>query len=419
MSSRVLSPVRGIRDGSITAPGGPLSAFRHRDFRVLLLGTMALQIGSWVQTIGMGWLVLQDLGGNATSLGLVALLRGASLVVVSPLAGYLGARFERRLQLSIYQWANAGLAALLAVLITTGHIELWMVFASAIGAGVLEALSQPIRMLLVYDSVQGEDLTNAVALNSLGGNAMRVIGPAIGGTLIGLVGTQGTFQLQALCLVLAGVLTLKLSRSVPDGNGGVGVFRSIGDGLRYTVRDRRMLVIVFMGLVPGILVYPYVSFLPVFARDVLDSGSVGYGMLAAAVGLGSLAGGVFVAATSNRARMGPGMMWSCLLYCLSVGAFAMMGHLWMAVAALAVAGVFHSVYSALNSSLMQLKAEPAYRSQVMSLQTTTWGLTPFAGLLMGRMIDHWGAPPVVVAWMVIAAAITLVTLVLSKEMRRV
>jgi len=403
----------------MVAAGGPFAALRHRDFRVLLFGTMALQIGSWVQTIGMGWLVLQDLGGNATSLGIVALLRGASMVLVSPVGGYLGSRFERRRQLMAYQWTAATIAALLAVLITTGRIELWMVFVTAVAAGMVEALAAPIRMLLVYDSVGDEDLTNAVALNALGGNAMRVIGPAIGGTLIGVVGTQGTFQLQAVFLVLAGLLTALLRPSLPDRTASAGMFRSIGGGLRYVIRDRRMLVIVFMGLLPSIVVYPYVTFLPVFARDVLGSDGLGYGFLAAAVGVGSLVGGIFVAVTSNRARLGPGMMWSCLLYCLSVGVFSLMGQLWLAVGVLAVAGVFHSVYSALNSSLMQLKAEPEFRGQVMSLQTMMWGLTPFTALIMGRMIDHWGAPPVVFWWMALASGITLLTLVASKEMRRV
>jgi len=380
---------------------------------------MALQIGSWVQTIGMGWLVLQDLNGNATSLGLVALLRGASMVLVSPVGGYLGERFERRRQLMLYQWAAAGIAALLAVLIMTNTIELWMVYLVAIGAGAMEALAAPIRMLLVYDSVGDGDLTNAVALNALGGNAMRVIGPAIGGTLIGVVGTQGTFQLQAACLVVAGVLTALLRPSLPKGGGGAGMFASIAGGLRYVVRDRRMLVIVFMGLVPSVVVYPYVTFLPVFARDVLHSDGQGYGFLAAAVGIGSLAGGLFIAATANRTRMGPSMMWSCLLYCLSVAAFTMMRNLWLAVGTLAVAGVFHSVYAALNSSLMQLKAEDEYRGQVMSLQTMMWGLTPFTALLMGRMIDHWAAPSVVFGWMMVASALTAATLVGSKEVRRV
>jgi len=380
---------------------------------------MALQVGSWVQTIGMGWLVLQDLNGSATDLGLVALLRGASLVLISPVGGYLGERFERRRQLMLYQWATAGIAALLALLIMTDVITLWMVYVIAVAAGAMEALIQPIRMLLVYDSVGDADLTNAVALNALGGNAMRVIGPAIGGTLIGVVGTQGTFQLQAACLVVAGVLTSLLRPSTPREGEGAGMFASIAGGLRYVVRDRRMLVIVFMALLPSVLVYPYVTFLPVFARDVLNSDGLGYGILAAGVGIGSLVGGVFVAATSNRARLGPGMMWSCLLYCVSVAAFTQMWNLWLAVGTLVVAGVFHSVYAALNSSLMQLKAEAEYRSQVMSLQTMMWGLTPFTALLMGRMIDHWGAPSVVLGWMAVASALTAATLVGSKEMRRV
>ncbi|MCC7365083.1 MAG: MFS transporter [Dehalococcoidia bacterium] len=403
----------------LTAPGRPLAAFRHRDFRVLLLSTLALQVGSWVQTIGMGWLVLHDLDGNATSLGVVALLRGASLLLLSPVGGFLSGRFERRRQLVVYTSASASIAALLAVLITFGAIELWMVYVTAILAGAVEALAGPIRMLLVYDSVGGEDLTNAVALNSLGGNAMRVIGPAIGATLISLVGTEGAFQMQAACLVLAAILTWRLRPSPPEAQEATGMWRAIAAGLAYVVRDRRMAVIVFMALIPSIVVYPYVTFLPVFARDVLDSDQTGYGMLAAAVGLGSLAGGAVVAVTSNRARLGPGMMWSCLFYCAAVLLFAFMRELWLAVGVLAVAGVFHSVYAALNSSLMQLKADPEFRGQVMSLQSMTWGTTPFAALLMGRMIDHWGAPHVVAAWMTVALLMTLVTLVLSREMRRV
>ncbi len=86
---------------------------------------------------------------------------------------------------------------------------------------------------------------------------------------------------------------------------------------------------------------------------------------------------------------------------------------------LAVAGIFHSVYSAFNASLMQMKAAPEYRSRVVSLQTMTWGMTPFAGLLMGRMIDAWSAPPVVGGWMLVAAALTLVITLASREMRRI
>lgn len=380
---------------------------------------MALQIGSWVQTIGLGWLVLHDLGGSATDLGLVALLRGASLLVVSPVGGYLAGRLERRRQLVGYTFCAALIATSLAVLTTTGAIEIWMVYCTAAAAGVVDALAGPIRILLVYDSVNGEDLTNAVALNALGGNAMRVIGPAIGGALIGTVGTQGAFQLQAACLVLSAVLTWMLRPSQPDAVAGPGILRSLGQGLRYVARDRRMTVIVFMALLPSVLVYPYVTFLPVFARDVIHTNEAGYGYLATGVGIGSLVGGAVVATTSGRGRMGPGMMWACLGYCLSVGLFTLTRHLFLAVAILSLAGVFHSVYSALNASLMQLKADPEFRGRVMALQTMTWGTTPFAALLMGKMIDHWGAPHVVLAWMVLAALLTLATAVASREMRRI
>lgn len=381
---------------------------------------MALQIGSWVQTIGMGWLVLHDLGGSATSLGIVALVRGASLVLLSPVGGYLADRVERRRQLVIYTTTSAAIAASLAALIMTDAITLWMVYLAAMAAGLVEALAGPIRMSLVYHSVPGEDLTNAVALNALGGNAMRVIGPAIGGALIGTVGTQGAFQLQAVCLGVSVVLTWLLVPSRADhAEDRPGMFQSIAGGIKYIVRDRLMLVIVLMAFLPSIVVYPYVTFLPVFARDVLHSDQSAYGYLAAAVGVGSLIGGAFVAVFAGRGKTGQFMVWTCLVYSASIGAFALSRSLLLSVAILAVAGVFHSIYSALNSSLMQLKADEAYRGQVMSLQTMMWGTTPFAALVMGRMIDDWGAPHVVGAWMAAAVVLTLAVGLLSNELRKV
>jgi predicted MFS family arabinose efflux permease len=294
------------------------------------------------------------------------------------------------------------------------------VYFFAAAAGIVEALAGPIRSLLVFDTAGPDEMTNAVALNALGGNAMRVIGPAIGGALIALIGTQGTFVVQALCLIAAVLLTAQLRVSPPDrADHTEGVFGSVASGLKYVIRDRRMALIVTMAILPSVLVYPYVTFLPVFATDVLNSDEKAYGYLAAAVGLGSLLGGGIVAASTNSKHHGLWMMWACFLYCASIAAFSLTRSLWLAVAVLAVAGIFHSVYSAFNAALMQMKAEPAYRSRVVSLQTMTWGMTPFAGLLMGRMIDSWGAPNVVGSWMLVAAVLTLAITFSSRELRQI
>ncbi|MBK6661299.1 MAG: hypothetical protein IPG47_00575 [Thermoflexaceae bacterium] len=117
----------------------------------------------------------------------------------------------------------------------------------------------------------------------------------------------------------------------------------------------------------------------------------------------------------------PGSSWCghALAYSAAIGAFALSQNLLLSIGILAIAGVFHSIYSALNSSLMQLKADEAYRGQVMSLQTMMWGTTPFAALMMGRMIDNWGAQHVVGAWMAVAVVITLVVALFSNELRKV
>ena len=407
------------RTGGFIRKGGPLASLRHRDFRFLIVSTMLLQVGSWVQTIGQGWLVRHDLNGSATALATVALLRGGSLLLVSPVGGWVAGHFERRKQLMLYTGASAALAAFLAFLVATHVITLWMVYVLAAAAGVVEALAGPIRNLLVFDTVEAEDLTNAVAINALGGNVMRVIGPAIGGVLIATVGTQGTFMLQAICLAFAVGVTWFLHESHPDDSGRMGMLQSIGGGLAYTFRERKMLIIVGMAILPSVLVYPYVTFLPVFSTEVLHKGAGTYGAMAASVGLGSLLGGAVVAATSSRGGKGKAMMWACFIYCLFVAIFSQMTTPFLALLALTGAGVFHSVYAALNASLMQLEAAPEYRSRVVSLQTMTWGMTPFAALLMGRMIDHWSFPPIVLIWMLVAAGITLLLTFTSREIRRI
>jgi predicted MFS family arabinose efflux permease len=196
------------------------------------------------------------------------------------------------------------------------------------------------------------------------------------------------------------------------------MWRSIGAGATYVWRDRPLLVVVAMAVLPSFLVYPYVTFLPVFARDVFGSDENGYGYLAAAVGLGSLAGGAVVVLQSRTASMVPLMMWGCILYCLSIVAFTLVRDLWFGVAILCTAGFFHSIYSAFNSTIMQLLPSPDFRGRVMSLQTMTWGVTPFSAVIMGRMVDAWGAPNVVGVWVFVGAAVALIITLATRGLYR-
>jgi MFS family permease len=197
------------------------------------------------------------------------------------------------------------------------------------------------------------------------------------------------------------------------------VFKSIGAGMAYTWRDGRMRTIVAMNFLPSALVYPYMTFMPVFAKEVMGSDQQGYGFLAAAAGVGSLLGGGLVAWQGTRDRMGQRMCWTFLGYSGAICAFTLTEHLWLGVAILAAGGIFHSTYAALNASLLQLKADDRFRTQVMALQTMSWGVSPFAGLLMGRMVDQWGAPHVVLGWALTATLTGLAIALFSREMRRV
>jgi MFS family permease len=394
------------------------SPLRHRDFRVLIAGTVASQLGNWVQTIALGWLVLHDLNGSATALGLVALVRGTALLTLSPVSGYLAGRFERRRLLMIYSTGSALVAALMATLIGGGWITLPLVYVLSGTGGTLEALSTPIRSLLVYDTVKGEDVANAVAINGVGANAMRVIGPATAGVLIGFIGTDGAFQVQAGALFVAVVFTWALRPSAPEHRDTANFFRSVAGGFRYVARDRTVRPIVALAVVPSALIFPYVSFLPVFARDVLGSDQQGYGLLASSVGLGSVIGGVLIALQDSTEGMGRRILTGVVLYISGIFLFTLMRDLWLAMAALVVVGFFLTTFSATHQALLQTVPVPEFRSRVIALQSMFQGLTPFSALFMGLMIDRWGAPRVVEGYLVLAALAVLAIAVGSRELRR-
>jgi len=187
-------------------------------------------------------------------------------------------------------------ATLLATLIITDVIHIWMLYPLALVEGFGDAVNQPARQVMIYDVVGAEDLPNAVAVNSLGSNTMRIVGPALAGGLIGVAGIQSALILQATAYAASVFATSRIrTRGTPAKKFGGSVLRSMGDGLNYARSNRDVMLLVVMAGVPSVLVYPYVQFIPVFASDVLHVGSVGFGFLASAVGYGSIIGALLAA----------------------------------------------------------------------------------------------------------------------------
>lgn len=397
--------------------GGTFASLANRDFRYLLAGTMGVQVGSWSQTIGQGWLV-HVLTHSAFQLGLISFIRGMAMLAASPAGGLLSDLLDRRRVVIAGTLLAAFNALVLTALVASGQVAVWHLYALAAIDGAVNAVNQPARQALVYDVVGKDDLTNAVALSSVGSNLMRIIGPSLGGALIGTVGIASCFLFQGLCYTLSAVVTLFIRPIDPLRQRAASLLESLLGGFSYAMQHRVVLLLLFVAAVPSLLVYPYVGFVPVFASDVLHVGPFQYGVLMTAVGVGSIPGALMAANMADPRGKGWLLLATSAAYMTMVAAFACSPWFLLAFACLVAAGVANSVQNTLNNTLIQLAVSDAYRGRVSALYFMTGGLTPFGSLAMGAAIAALGPQPAVAAFALSAAAVIAALSVVSSHLRR-
>jgi MFS family permease len=392
---------------------------KYPDFRVLWVGNVGTMLGQWVQFAAQGFLVYK-LSGSGLQVGVVGFIAGVASIATAPFAGLVTDRFSRRSVLMMITVLSAAIAALLALLLFTDLIEMWMLYPIAALEGVTAAIGQPARQVMVYDVVEQDDLANAVAINSLGSNTMRIIGPSLAGGLIGAFGLEAAFAVQAAAYALSVVLTSRIrTRGEPTAGATTSVLRSMADGIAYARSNRDVWLLVVMAGLPSLLVYPYVQYIPVFADEVLHTGPAGFGLLASAVGYGSIVGAILAANLTNLKKRGPILVWTTFAYMSLVTAFALSNVYALSFSLLVVAGIANSTYLMLNQVMIQLVVDDEYRGRVLSLYVMVSGLTPFSALLMGALIDAFGAQVTVACFTGLASAIVLAIGLTSRRLREI
>ena len=395
------------------------SSLRIPDFRVLWIGNVGTMLGQWIQFAAQGYLVFH-LTGSPLQVGAVGFVRGTTAVVISPFAGTITDRFSRRSVLMVMTAISAAAAILLATLIISDIIQVWMLYPLSAVEGFGDAINQPARQVMIYDVVGTEDLPNAIAVNSLGSNTMRIVGPSMAGALIGAFGIQSAFIVQAFAYSFSVYATSRIkTRGLPVASSTTTVLAGIADGIRYARSHPDVILLVTMAGLPSLLVYPYVQFIPVFAKDVLHVGSFGFGFLASAVGYGSIVGALLAANLTGLKKRGQILVWTTFVYMALVTAFALSNNYALSFALLVVAGIANSIYLMFNQVMIQLTIDDAYRGRVMSLYVMVQGITPFSALLMGALIDLFGAQITVACFTGLASAIVLVIGLTSNRLRQI
>ena len=376
--------------------------------------------GGFLQTTAQGWLVL-ELTDSPAALGLVFALQALPILVLSAVAGVIADRVDRRRLLVATQLFSAVLALALAVLTTTGVIAFWHVAVLAVLAGTATAIQTPAYQAIVASLVPREAIGSAVALNSAQFNLSRILGPAIAGAVIAAGGLQLAFwgNAIALCIVALILWRLRVPHRPASDRGEASMWANLVDGIRY-VRSRRVIaVLVLLAGVPAMFLLNYLVLLPVFARDVLEIGAPGLGLLSGGIGVGALAGALALAVLRPAGGSGRILLTGLLVGSAAEVVFAVSRFVPLSVVALAVLGGCQVAYYATSNTLLQILVPARLRGRVMSLYIlTSWGLIPVGNVFAGFVAERSSATVALVIGGIVTLAVALTVAVTVPELRR-
>ena len=370
-----------------------LRALNHRDFRVFWTGQLVSLIGTWMQSVGQSWLVL-ELTDSPLKLGLIGTVQFAPMLFLSFVAGVITDRvFKRRLILAT-QTALMLQAFSLWVLVWTGHVQYWHVAVLAGLYGLANTLDMPARQSFIADLVGRDDLMNAIALNSALFSGARVVGPAAAGLLIAWYGVGVAFFLNAVSFVAVVIALLTIrTDGAPRPSSGATISQQIIEGVRYAVSTPLIALVLSLLLSVSLFVINYSVLVPLIARDVLHEGAHGFGFLMAALGAGAVAGALTLALVGGgRPPLGI-LVGAAIVVSGATVSLAAVRHFWLAIVVLLVIGCSQILFTASCNTTLQVMVPDGVRGRMMSLYALVFvGVTPIGSFLVGSISETLGVP---------------------------
>ena len=368
-----------------------LAALRHRDFRLFWSGQLVSLIGTWMQSVGQAWLVL-ELTGSPFHLGLVTALQFTPILLLSPVGGALSDRFPKRRIILLTQAAMMGQAFVLAALVWSGQVRYWHVAVLAAIYGLGRAIDIPARQSYITDLVGRADLANAVALNSLVFNGARIVGPAVAGLLIARFGVALAFFLNGLSFVavLAALLATRTPGN-PDPAGRLGIRAGVWGALAYAARTPPVAFTLSLIVAVSVLVLNFNVVVPLVAKDVLGEGAHGFGLLMSSLGAGAVMAGIGLTLLRRGRPSLRFLAVSATVLSAGTASLGLVGHFGTAAVLLVGLGCCQILFSTGCNTTLQLTTPDALRGRVMGLYAlANAGMTPFGSLLVGTVAEHLG-----------------------------
>jgi MFS family permease len=391
----------------VTSPGGTsrfhlvrprhlsqgFRALHNRNYRLFWIGQLISVTGTWMQTTAQAWLVLK-ITNSPFSLGLVTTLQFLPVTILALYGGVLADRLWKRHALLFTQLTLTIQAFVFGILVAAGVIQLWQIYILAVIQGMANAVDNPVRQAFVVEMVGREELTNAVALNSMEFNAARILGPTLAGVIIDQIGIAPTLILNAISYIPVLIALLLMRQSelhvVPPSTQGSATQRLL-EGLSYAWRSPNVLTVLIVVAAIGTFGYNFSIVLPLLARYVLHTSASGFGALASFLGFGSLVGAIvtayFAEVKVQRLLIGSGA------FSIIFGAVAVTRVFALSAALLVALGFAGIIFAITANTLLQLESPDALRGRIMSVYVLLFmGSTPVGGFLIGTLSDALGVP---------------------------
>jgi MFS family permease len=363
-------------------------SLHHRDFRIFYVGQLISVIGTWMQSVAQGWLVL-TLTGSPFLLGVASAVRTVPILLLAVPAGIAADRFDRRGIVIAANTLMLAMSAALAILTLTGAVTFGWVLVLAIGLGIGNAFEMPTRQSMVVQLTGPRHLPNAIALNSLLFNGARVVGPALGGLIVAVAGPGVAFAINAASFVpvlvgLAVIHPQTRERSTARARGAVT------EAFRYLRRERRVALLLALLAANTIFASGYVVLGPALAEE-LGQGPEGLGLVLSAAGVGAVAGGLRLAAVAGRGSQLRILVVAGIALGVGLVLLPFAGSFALTLALMLVVGWGMVTYSATSNTVIQTIVPDLLRGRIMSLYTVVMiGLLPIGSLILGALADRYG-----------------------------
>lgn len=373
-----------------------LEALGYREFRLLWSGHVFVSMAFWMDQVTRGWLIY-EITNSTVQLGLVRGVQAIPIFLLSPIAGSVADRYSRKFQIISTQLANGLLYGILALLVITGQVEPWHVYVTAVLVAISDTFHQPARAAIIADAVPRERLANAIGLNSMIFNVARSTGPALAGLLIASVGTGSAFAVQAGFYFLATFWTTRLRAGWASAGKRTAsgpqesLRRNIVEGWKFSWRNETVRTGLLVVMLASLFIVPFVTLLPVFARDILKVGATGQGLLLTTMGIGALGSALAIASFGDRMPRGLFMLGGLAVYGLSVAGFALSPWFGVSLALMVIVGFTNVCSHALVQTVIQTYSPSEFRGRVVSLFQQSQVVMTVGSMIIGSLAAFCGA----------------------------